>query len=244
MQWGRVATLVLSATLLAACHPPAKQLTPMGRPTAYRITYDVQQLVQQPPLRTREQLSVQRPLTARTVSWPADAPVGAAPTSGTLATADALYTFTDAGLSALSGRPPTPPTGDQALAAVLADGIAKHQIALTHHTRVVAGRGCVDVRLLEPPAGPLKKLSGKDHDDLCLDRDGLLLREEWSQGGRILLRRTASKVEIDPPDLAPDLSAAGAKSQPSGPAPAVGPVDGNKSFLPTPPTPDGYDARP
>src|SRR5256885_10934008 len=125
MHRGRVVVaLLVSATVLAACRSSAKRLTPMSRPTVYRITYDVEQLVQQPPLRTREQLSVQRPLAARTVSWPADAPVGAAPTSGTLATPDALYTFTDAGLSALSGRPPTPPTGDHALAAVLADGIA------------------------------------------------------------------------------------------------------------------------
>jgi hypothetical protein len=90
----------------------------------------------------------------------------------------------------------------------------------------------------------LKKLTGKDHDDLCLDRDGLLLREEWSQNGRILLRKTATKVEVDPPDIDADLSTAGAKPKPNGPAPAVGPVNGNESFLPTPPTPDGYAANP
>jgi hypothetical protein len=245
MHRGRVVVaLFVSATVFAACHSSAKRLTPMGRPTVYRITYDVEQLVQQPPLRTREQLSVKRPLAARLVSWPADTPPTAPPTSGTLATADALYTFTGTGLNALSGRPPTPPTGDQALGTVLADGIGKHQIALIHQTRVVAGRSCVDVRVLEPPAGPMKRLNGKDHDDLCLDADGLLLREEWSQGGRVLERRTATKVDIDPPDIDADLSTAGAQAQPSGPAPAVGPVNGNDSFLPTPPTPDGYTARP
>jgi hypothetical protein len=115
---------------------------------------------------------------------------------------------------------------------------------LTGRRRTVAGRGCTDVRLLEPPAGPLKKLSGKDHDDLCLDGDGLVLREEWTRGGKVILRRTATAVESEPADIDADLSTTGAASQPAGPAPAVGPVSGDKSFLPPPPAPDGYEARP
>src|SRR5204862_8203062 len=102
----------------------------------------------------------------------------------------------------ISGRQPSPGTGDQWLVAQLADAVGR-KLAKPVGKATVAGRACIDYRFAEPPVGPIAELGEGDHDDLCLTADGLLLRDVWTLKGRVIQRRAA--VEVDESGLGLDV---------------------------------------
>jgi hypothetical protein len=96
-------------------------------------------------------------------------------------------------------------------------------------------------RFAEPPSGPVRPLAGgADHDDLCLDSAGLVLSEQWTYHGSVVLDRTATAVQTPDSELAngvPPVTGAA----PAGPGAASATVDpGANSFLATPAVPPGY----
>lgn len=215
-----------------------------GRPVAYRILYRVEAQVA-PPFTTRwEELTVRRPFESRQVTY-ADRP--ARPLSpggsGTLATVDHLFLIGPDrgpnGIQEVSGRQPGSPTGDQALAPTLAEAVAR-DLARPGARRVVAGRVCHDAAFLEPVAGPIKALRGSDRDLICIDGQGLVLREEWTLGGRVVQRKEAVEVSLDPGDLDAAFSSAGASPAPGSAAPAVTPRPPADPAFPDPPAPPGF----
>jgi hypothetical protein len=67
--------------------------------------------------------------------------------------------------------------------------------------RRIAGRQCTELRTGAPlDGGILHPPTDDDRNDVCVDGDGIVLREEITQGGIPIERRTAVQV-----DLAPDL---------------------------------------
>jgi hypothetical protein len=109
----------------------------------------------------------------------------------------------------------------------------------TGQDRQVAGRSCHLYRLLEPPVGPIRPLSGRsEHDDVCLDRDGLVTAETWTLDGQVVMQRSATAVSlagVSIPTFA-GATSAGASSSRITPAPA------DHSLLVEPPDPPGFRA--
>lgn len=65
--------------------------------------------------------------------------------------------------------------------------------------RVVAGRGCTELRTGAPlDGGILRPPTEATHNDVCVDADGVVLREEITSEGRVVERRTAVSVDAGP----------------------------------------------
>lgn len=207
----------------------------LTRPAAYQIVYRVVTSASGTPSTATETLTVRRPFLAR------DLTVSAASTSGTLFDLDGLYTVGgDGALQKVSGRQPGPAGSDQALGVILPDLVARGLARDLHSSDVVAGRRCRLIRLFEPAAGPIHPLTdAADHDDVCLDGDGLLLASRWTYRGRLVFTQTATSVIVG--SATPPLSPAGAAAPPSSASAAQSVPDPHPtSFLATPPTPAGY----
>src|SRR5206468_280892 len=78
-------------------------------------------------------------------------------------------------------------------------------------TDVVAGRACTFYRLGGPLSEPFTRPTDAEHADVCVDRSGLPLREDWVTGGKSIRRTTALQVDARAP-AARSFSASGAKS--------------------------------
>src|SRR5438552_5741296 len=243
-----LSALVALVAFLAACsagaHPrPAAQPTITALPRSYVVVYRVVQN----GTRHWEVLTVHRPFDGSDLTY--DTPVAPRtddpPATGNISTDVGLYAVDGAAVRTVSGRQPGPASGDQYLAAELGDLVARKLAADSGVVRTVAGRSCRVYRFAEPPSGPVRPLTGgADHDDLCLDRAGLVLSERWTYHGAVVSERTATEVRASRGDLGP-----GAEPEPpstEGTAPAgrgaatVTPAPHPDSFLSAPPAPSGY----
>lgn len=66
--------------------------------------------------------------------------------------------------------------------------------------REIAGRECAELRTGAPlDGGILRAPTEETHNDVCVDADGLVLREEITNDGELVERRTAVSVAIDAP---------------------------------------------
>ena len=213
------------------------------RPVAYHVVYRQDFLTAGDTVRW-EDLSVHRPFEAADLLYTAAPGPGVAPSSGTVSTPDALYDVKEGGgLVLVGGRQPGPPSGDQDLLTELPDLLSRGLAADEDRSATVAGRSCHVYRLFEPPSGPIKPLAGPgNHDDLCIDGDGLVLGEQWTLNGRLVLTRRALTVALSAPAM-PSVS--GAATPPTGtPTPLAYPTAGTDSFLAAPPAPPGFAPRP
>jgi hypothetical protein len=223
------------ALLLSCSNDSVQPLERAAPAPAFRIVYRLEQ----PKSPTRwSELIVERPFMARTGTNDHRPAPGARPDNGTLTTVDGLYQLRPEGVQEISGRQPSPGTGDQHLTADVDELVDRKQARLVS-SATVAGLRCTVYRFVEPPVGPIKALTGTDHDDLCLTPDGLVLREEWTLDGRVVLRRTAVEVTHSPKGLrrAFDVRDA-APAPPSGPVATV--AAARSSFLPDPKPPSGF----
>jgi hypothetical protein len=199
-----------------------------------------------------EEVIVRRPFASRVAEFASDPGLSAAsaaaatpapaPQAATVTAIDEVFTLKADGLHDLGGREAGPPGGDQALGVELSEA-AKRKLVRTAGTRTVAGNSCRDYRLAEPPAGPLKRLSGNDHDLVCIDETGLLLREETTIGGQVTLRKEAMHADRGPAPAAVDaaLSTAGMIPRAKGGTAVAESFDRQEpSFLPDPPAPSGF----
>jgi hypothetical protein len=215
----------------------------VARPwTTYRIIYRQMINSNGSPNVRYENLAVHRPYEGSDLLSPS--PDGAPPVTGAVSTETALYDIRDDGsILFVGGREPGPPSGDQDLATQLPDLFARHLASDLHKKERIAGLTCHDVRMFDPPSGALHKLGGtSEHDDLCITSGGLILSEQWTLDGHLVLERHALSVERSAPPLP---SVAGATS-PSGTTttPTARAVHDPTSFLDQPPTPSGYRPRP
>lgn len=215
---------------------------------AYRVLYRVEHRAGQAATSWEERV-VARPFRGRSATFDARPRVpGAAPQVANLTSDVALYLVQDDGrLQEVAGRVPGLGAGDHALGVVI-DAAVGRGLARRVGSSEVLGRRCTTYRLAGPPTGPLQAFGDAgDRDDVCIDDDGLILREEWVIDGGVVLVRTA--VEVDT-----DLGAAiveralvtdGAERLPATVAvPRVerlGPGDDLDTFLPPPIAPEGFD---
>jgi len=212
----------------------------LARPAAYQIVY---RATAQNGKQTWEVLTVHRPFASSDLVYDTDpAATSGAPQSGTWFDIDALYTLDGAGtVRRVAGRQPGLSGSDQALGLELDGLVAGKQARDLGRSMTVAGRRCRVYRFLEPPVGPIKALAGDDHDDLCIDADGLVLAEHWVLKGRAAYDRLAVRVRLG--DVADPMTTAGARPLPGNTAvpTATAGADPNAPVAP-PPTPTGYVA--
>src|SRR5438046_2721864 len=174
-----VAVALSAAGTLPACGRGSSVHTPgRARPTSYRIVYRVERPATAAGDVSFEEVTVRRPFASRVAEFANDpgpsANITNTPQSATVTAIDEVFSLRADGLHDLAGREAGPPGGDQALAVELSEA-AKRKLLRTAgaQTRTVAGSRCHDYRVAEPPAGPLKRLVGNDHDLVCIDETGL-----------------------------------------------------------------------
>jgi hypothetical protein len=216
--------------------------------TQYRVLYKVERTAAPGEHGVAwEVLTVVRPFLASDLTFdqrPTDlmSAEQATPVSGTVSDIDHLYSVEGETVRRIAGRQPGTPNGDQSLASIAVDAVKAGAARVGGRQRII-GRTCTDLVLYEPPAGPLHSLDKTDnHDDLCLDRSGIMLRERWTLNGKVVQTRRAVAVaegEMLPAetrDAALDTSSAD-----EAPAllaiPRTMPMEGNPT---PPPTPAGY----
>ena len=210
----------------------------------YEVLYQVDHLSPGGQTRTWELLTVDRPFRVRDATFRAPPAPGDRPVGGTLTTADRLYSLSPNGIQDVSARQPGLGTEDQDLLGVVGEA-ARRGLAQPRGPGAVAGRACQVYRFRDPPAGPLGPLTGSEHDDLCIDPAGIVLREDWVRAGALVVSRQAQRVDLEPAGIDATLSPAGALPPPNGTASAASlapgqPVD---TFLADPPAPAGFELR-
>src|SRR5205823_3728054 len=97
--------------------------------------------------------------------------------------------------------PPSLASGDLRVDAGLSEAL-KDRIVVRREKRKVYGRACQVYRAGGPvSAGDFTpdKPSGDEYADFCVDEHGLVLEEAWTSKGRLIRRRVAVKLRIDPP---------------------------------------------
>jgi hypothetical protein len=222
----------------------------------YQVVYQV--TTSNAPTSHWEVLTVTDPFDVSDLTYTADPRSGARPSAGSVSTYDALYDLRGGRLELVTYRQPALGSGDQALVTELGDLTQWGLATRLPGRRTVAGVGCDELRVSEPPAGPLTPIGRSGHDDLCLTRSGVELAETWTLGGKVVLRRTAVEVTIGSADRRIAVGPAPAPAPASAPAPAPAPGSGAPgaevlvavsrpaaaTFLLPPPTPSGFEAMP
>ncbi|MBA2607380.1 MAG: hypothetical protein H0U92_00390 [Actinobacteria bacterium] len=242
---GRLLSAALSVSLaLSACSQGGRALrAPVGvRATSFRVLYRVER-TPTPDQRSVvwEVLTVHRPFLASDLTFdrrPRDlnATDLGPPTSGYLSDVDHLYSVDGALVRRVAGRQPGSPSGDQALLDIAGDA-ARRGAARIGPVRRIAGRACTEIEFVEPPVGQLRAFDATgDHDDVCVDRGGIVLREQWTLGGRVVQTRTASAfAELPAVALGAALATGNAQDvSDAAAAPRIGEI-GDAVAPPTPP---------
>ena len=155
--------------------------------SSYRLVYSVTE--SGTGERSEERL-VQRPYWSRVVSER-----GGTVLTGTI-TNDAgrwLFLSEAEGWQLRDERKQRPPDDVRAIEAL--EAAAEDGRAMRRGTDVVAGRTCTIVRTGGPLGDPLKKPTADEHADLCVDRTGVVLREEWRLDGRVARLMVATTFE-------------------------------------------------
>jgi hypothetical protein len=210
--------------------------TGSARLGAYRIVYD--ESLSGRPARW-DILSVRRPFESADLVYTTTGPPSPSdrPTSGNVSTEDRLFDVDATGLHDVGGRQPGPPSGDLDLATQVPEMLHRGLARDAGSDRRVAGRSCHLYQFLEPPVGPVRPLGGpSEHDDLCIDADGLVLSEAWNLDGQVVMQRRATSVSLSAVAIPP----VNAASPPAGNASLISPARDQQSFLAAPPPPPGY----
>jgi hypothetical protein len=210
-----------------------------ARPLSYQILYSTVGSATAQGKAGFELLTVQRPYDATDLTYSRRPGPGAQPTGGAAFTRDKLFAYAGGALQPVSGRQPGPPGYDQDLQTLIPALEARGLAQPLGSDRVIAGRQCQMYRFSEPPSGPITKLSSTEHDDLCLDSQGLILSEVWTLKGKVVQSRLARSVTVGP--VAAPLRPR-STSLPAGALGQAQPDPKAASFLPTPVTPSGFTA--
>ncbi|HUZ43134.1 MAG TPA: hypothetical protein VMU63_01925 [Acidimicrobiales bacterium] len=239
---GIVATLMVG---LGIGIPLGRQLlrTPIdggpARPIAYQILYrTASSPTGSKPKAGWELLTVQRPFVASDLDYSVRPAPGSEPEGGSAFTRDRLYAFASGGFQLISDRQPGAPGYDQDLLTQMPDLLSRHLVSDLGRSETVSGRSCELYRFLEPPSGAVAPLSSSQHDDICIDSQGLELAETWYLKGTIVETRRAAAVTVG--SVRPPFSPSGSARLP-GSAVAAARLDPKpNSFLPSPPIPTGF----
>lgn len=159
---------------------------------SYRVTYD---LVQNDAPTLSEEVTVRRPYESLDLTRDE---------AGTLTTGDAtslsqlyFYLADQQGWLPLQGerhRAEADVRPLSGLATMIELGLVTEQ-----GTASYAGRDCTVYVTGAPVTQPVKAPAEDETTELCIGSAGIVLHERWQQSGSVLLERTATSVEIEPP---------------------------------------------
>jgi len=148
-----------------------------------------------------------------------------------------VYAFASGEFRLISDRQPGPPGYDQDLLTQMPELQSRHLASDLRRSETVTGRSCELYRFLEPPAGAVAVLSGSEHDDICIDSQGLELAETWYLKGKVVETRRAATITVGA--VNPPIPPSGT-SLPSNAAATARLDPAPSSFLPSPATPSGF----
>jgi hypothetical protein len=207
----------------------------------YQVTYRVANSASGQTQGGWEVLTVRRPFDGADLQYDRKPGPGVVASGGSAADQHVLYAFDSGRFQQVAARQPGPPPGDQYLLQEMPDLTKRGLAQDSGRSLVVAGRQCEVYDFFEPPAGPVKALSGPaNRDEVCLDSNGLELSERWTYNGHLVLVRTATEVRTSAFRVP---STAGASESKLGSAAPRGFSDPKpQSFLVAPPAPDGFRA--
>lgn len=174
-----------------------------GTVTAYRAVYRVDNLAGGGAAVSTERVWVRRPFGGRVEVREGPPPGDAVVT--TIVSGFALRQRGSGGEAPfVLAVEPAPPEGDLRLDGALDDAVPRALLTFREERRRVLGRRCDVYR--SPLLSPTGREEG-DFRELCIDAAGLILAEEQTAGGKVLRRRRAVSLELEP-DLDDDLFAA------------------------------------
>lgn len=213
-----------------------------ARPMSYQVLYRTATSAT-PGSTTRawELLTVQRPFDASDLTYSRRPSPGARPEGGAAFTRDRLYAFSGGAFRVVSGRQLGPPGYDQDLLTQMPELEARGLARSLGRSETVAGRACSLYEFREPPSGAIQALGGNEHDDECIDSQGLVLADTWTLGGRVVQTKEAVRVTVGPVQ---QPFATGPASLPPAAVVQAKPDPRVRSFLPRPYTPPGFRALP
>jgi hypothetical protein len=196
-------------------------------------------VLQDPPSTTFEERVVRRPFEGRILSSTSrGVDLNDPGTSVTMSVGSSILSISDGQQTLVRQRVPNAAIGDVALASVLEEAARLGHAEAQAEEDVVLDRPCRLFAVKEPGARVVAAPTKSSRTTLCIDDDGLILRERWELRGRVVLERTAIELDEDP-----DLTASGDPT--NAPAPeapltmgaTVRPVERVDSFIDEPPLP-------
>lgn len=194
-----------------------------------------------------EVLSVQRPFAASDLIYTTTGAPGPGDraTSGNMSTMTNLYAVDSHSVRLVSGRQPAAPSGDEYLGAEIHEQTKRGLATDLRTSANFAGRACENFRFSGPPTGALVPLGpGSDHDDLCLDADGLVMSEDWTYRGKAVRHRVAVHVKTSDSTLTdtavPVVPSTVDAIPPTVYAATIRPDPHPSTFISAPPAPAGF----
>lgn len=241
---GLIATSTWAATSRGSGGDPAGVAAFPARsgPVAYEILYRVD-VHQDPPSTSYEERLVRRPFDGRILSSASRVvdpdQVG---TSGTMSAGASIVSFSDGQRALVQQRVPGAAIGDQALASILEEAVRLGHAEGPRGEEVVLGRRCRLFAVKEPGSRIVAAPTDGSRTTMCVDDDGLVLRERWELRERVVLERTAIALDEHPNVTglqdAPDGSVSAA---PLTAGSTVRPVEQVDSFIEEPLVPTGFE---
>lgn len=177
---------------------PALRITSV--PTSYRAVYRIDDRAGKEKVTTTEKAWFRRPFQSRIESY--DGPPPGATRRSVRQSAFGVLTSVSPNAAPLNiAAPPSLASGDLRVDAVLREAVTDKTILLRER-REVFGRMCQVYRAGGPVfAGDLKQYVPRlgEYADFCVDRNGIVIEEAWVYKGRLIRRRAAVEVDINPP---------------------------------------------
>ena len=166
--------------------------------SAFPMSYVIVYRVNSNGVNQWEVLSVQRPFSASDLTYMSTVSPrpGDQPSSGNLSTTTDLYAVDTRSVRLVSGRQPAPPSGDEFVGAEISELTRRGLANDLRQSSTIVGRACRMYRFSGPLMGAVAPLGTQaDHDDMCLDAEGLVMSESWTYHGKVVRQRTAVHVE-------------------------------------------------
>jgi hypothetical protein len=188
-----------------ALKPGPGHLPPITMVRGYRVDYTTVYSAGKPITTVQEERLVERPFDSLDLSRRDGQLIG-----GSITNQQGFYQYTQgAGWALLvSGR--QAPEYDWQPYGGLSSALT-HGLARVVGTLTVAGEKCTNVRTGAPIGEPMKKPTGSNHVDLCLDGHGILLGYTWILNGKRVETMTARHVQVNPPVVTDEFSVGAAK---------------------------------
>ena len=176
---------------------PRDAAPPRDGLAGYHISYEVVTTINDVQ-RTRREVSVARPFLSRDETFALD---GRRQLADVVSQSGHVYVQQGDSLLDLGRTEPGLAGADARILEQLPD-LVRAGLAQRRGSDEVSGRPCTIYRLGGPLAEPFTRPLDAEHADVCVDRAGLALREDWVAAGKPIRRTTAVVVDAKAPAAA------------------------------------------